>query len=65
MNKKKVEQDPVVNQSETLFERDRLITSKALKKFKLHRDILTALLPNEHYSLKEAETIIQNYIDSF
>lgn len=42
-----------------------LAKSEALKSFRLHRDVIYAILCKQEYTIRDAKQAIQKYIDSF
>jgi hypothetical protein len=47
------------------FPREMLAKSKQLKEFHLHYDIIRAILEEPEYTIEEAKSAIQEYLNSF
>lgn len=69
---KKQEEAPVIIEEhvnlhvkEPKYPASLLVKSEALRRFGLHYDILCAILGTQDYTLSDAKSAVQKYIDSF
>lgn len=55
----------VQQQNEPKYPKELLVKSEAIKSFGLHCDVVRGILVGQEYTIKEAKSAIQKYIDSF
>ena len=52
-------------QNEQKYTKELLVKSEAIKSFGLHCDVVRGILVGQEYTISEAKSAIQKYIDSF
>lgn len=55
----------VAKPNEPNYPSELLAKSESFKQFRLHPDIIRAILTKQSYTISEAKSLVQNYLDSF